>query len=52
MVPDHPDLKDSQISYETGKVIIKAGRNFKMGEEFFINYNSFASVYETFRNYG
>jgi hypothetical protein len=52
MIPEHPDLKDSQIAYETGRVVIRAGRDFKMGEEFFINYNSYASVYDMFRSYG
>jgi hypothetical protein len=52
MLPEHPDVKDTQISFVKGKVLIKAGREFKHGEEFYINYNSFASVYDIFKNYG
>ena len=52
LIPSHPDIKDSQISYVKGKVLVKAGREFKKGEEFFINYNAYASVYEIFKSYG
>jgi hypothetical protein len=52
MVPSHPDVKDTQISYVKDKVVVKAGRDFKKGEEFYINYNSFGTVYEIFKSYG
>ncbi len=52
MIPSHPDVKDSQISYVKGKVIVKAGRDFNRDEEFSINYNSYGTVYEIFRSYG
>jgi hypothetical protein len=32
--------------------VIKAGRKFKTGEEFFINYDTYSSVYDMFRYYG
>lgn len=49
---EHPDVKKTQVSYSKGKVVIKAGRKFKRGEEFFINYDSFSTVYDMFRYYG
>jgi hypothetical protein len=49
---ERPDLKETQVKYEKGKVVIRAGRNFKKGEEFMINYAGDISVYQIFRKYG
>ncbi len=49
---DHPDMKDSQVKYENGKVVLKAGRHYKKGEEFTINYDIYATVYNIFKKYG
>ena len=49
---EHVDLQKSQVKYENGKVVVKAGRKFKIGEEFTINYNPAESVYGLFRRYG
>lgn len=49
---DHPDVEKTQIAYTRGKVQIKAGRNFKKGEEFYINYDAYATVYDMFKYYG
>ena len=49
---EHPDVAKSNFAYETGKVVVKAGRKFKMGEEFFINYDKYSGVFEIFKRYG
>lgn len=49
---DHPDVEKSQIAYQRGKVVIKAGRKFRKGEEFYINYDPYSTIYDMFRYYG
>jgi hypothetical protein len=49
---EHPDVEKTQIKYESGRVVIRAGRKFKKGEEFTINYDVLESVYGIFRRYG
>ncbi len=50
--PEHPDTDVSQVKFTRGKVNIKAGKNFNVGDEFTINYDITASVEEIFRKYG
>jgi hypothetical protein len=52
VVSEHPDVDKTQVKYEKGKVVIRAGRKFKTGEEFKINYDVTESVYGLFRRYG
>jgi hypothetical protein len=52
MTTEHPDVAKSQLNYVKGKIQVKAGRKFKKGEEFTINYDTFATLYEIFKRYG
>lgn len=52
IVTDHLDVQKSQVEYKKGKVLIKAGRKFKTGEEFVINYGFYTTVYDFFKQYG
>lgn len=49
---EHLDVMRSNFDFQQGKVIIKAGRKFKKGEEFFINYDRYSGVFEIFKRYG
>jgi hypothetical protein len=48
----HPDVSRSNLSFQKGVVVVKAGRSFKLGEEFLINYDRFIGVHEIFKKYG
>jgi hypothetical protein len=42
----------TQLEFVRGKILVKAGRHYKKGEEFTINYNVFATTQDMFKNYG
>lgn len=52
IVGEHPDVAKGMVFFVKGKIEVRAGRAFKTGEEFTINYNVYSSVYETFKQYG
>lgn len=49
---DHPDVSRSNLAFQQGFVAIKAGRKFKKGEEFKINYDRYIGVHDIFKKYG
>lgn len=49
---EHPDVKFSNFIFQHGKIGVKAGRKFKKGEEFKINYDSQSGVFDIFKRYG
>lgn len=49
---DHPDVRTSNFQFEHNKITIKAGRKFKKGEEFMINYDSQGGMFDIFKRYG
>ena len=49
---EHPDVANSNLAFQTGFVAVKAGRKFKIGEEFRINYDTHSGVHDIFKRYG
>ena len=49
---EHPDVSRSNLSFQQGFVAVKAGRSFKKGEEFKINYDRYIGVHDIFKKYG
>lgn len=49
---EHVDVSRSNFSFQTGFVAVKAGRKFKKGDEFKINYDRFIGVHSIFKRYG
>ena len=51
-ISEHPDLNLASIINTKGKVLIKASRPFKKGEEILINYDHFSTIGEVITRFG
>lgn len=49
---EHPDVKHSNFQFQKGFIAVKAGRKFKTGEEFMINYDPAGGMFDIFKRYG
>jgi hypothetical protein len=49
---EQPNVRHSNFQFREGEIAVKAGRKFKKGEEFKINYQAAAGTYEIFKKYG
>lgn len=49
---DHPDVIHTNFLFQHNMITIKAGRKFKVGEEFRINYDSHSGMFDIFKRYG
>lgn len=49
---EHPDVRMSNFVFQKGFISVKAGRKFKIGEEFKINYDPQGGMFDIFKRYG
>lgn len=49
---EHPDVKYTNFLFQHNKIVVKAGRKFKVGEEFRINYDAQGGMFDIFKRYG